>query len=707
MMSNIHTKYEHDLALVGSIYAYNQNKEAFGANVENFDDPNALRAYIVLVSYYQQLHEIPPDLLKLIAPEKFFQKLNEPGKLWSKEKEWCNYLVDAFEVMATATKCTDDSGFYNMCHSNLQTALRNEQSDIISVYLQILHRLDRVFTTEIPIELLKTIIESIHGSISDVRIQNEALILIEANIKKRHRLENNTMANEQLLNFMWQNLCSSRVAKHQCNICYTIVSQLIEVYLHECKVNESFEMQFLSAELWHFIRAAIESKEMVRRKQAIFMLQNILDTNEEEVMRADEYNGTWNDDLPSIWKNYFAVLESLLEIQCHLIISCLDQYLEGIVEHLPPFWYSIVFALVLRHHNNVIIHYGIEFILRHGISLQHNSHLMNGFYQALNNTYLHAEAKVSDRDLAKYFQESDMNHTLNIMLMISWQPIPLWTVVKSLVLYIQSTKGAGFQITLLLDFLKRSVRVIKNMPEVDDMTVSILQNITTTELTLEQILGLYDVIPREEILNAFKLPLDLRTFELSFIQLNQITIETKISYFQYAIPNVSDRSKFLDAFYEEKQTMIHYFPHFEFLLFDSLCQEKSINAALFVIKPRIYNLMKPQGNFTLDGVAFATTLLKFIVTKFTSDDSDVTTFDSINKVLDNIYEILRKKMCVDHSNMMKIHQIKSQLTLISMRLTKRSEIYPNKMAVLGVLSDAMIIEDETIDLVSGFRTTQV
>lgn len=698
MMSNIESTYEDYLSLAENVFVYNENKAKFGMEVESFD-PNALRTYIVLMSYFEQKQQsVPSDLLSLIAPDRFFHKLNESTKLLDGEKNLSKYLVDAFQVMATATKCIETEQFYENCHSALQMALKDEHVNVISVYFQILHRLDRMFNTETTIEILKSVIYAVHGPITDMKLLNEALLLIESNLVKRHNLAVKSPANEQLLNFMWHNLCSSRVSRHQCNICYTIVSQLINVYLNECQSNDTFCVQFLSGELWHFIRAAIESKEMIRRKQAIYILQNILETNEKEVMNTDEYNNDTSGDLQTIWKNYFAVLESLLEIQCHLILSCLDQFLDGIVKHLPPFWYSIVFALVLKHHNNVVIHYGIEFILRHGISLQHDSHLMNGFYQALNNTYLHSEAKISEPDLAKYFQNSDMNHTLDIMMMISWQPVPLWTVIKSIDFYIEHNQGNGFQIGLLLEFLKRSVRVIKNMPEVDDMTVRIVQNVGITKFTLEQVLGLYDVISRVEILDGYKQPLDLQRFEMNFIQLNQISFETKINYFQRAIPNIKEQSKLLDEFYEKNRTMINYFPHYEFLLFNNLCIEKPLKDALFVIKPRIYNLMKPHGTITLDALNFTASLLKFVVDKFGSVCNDTTTLDAINKTLSNFHDVIRKKAYVDHNPNI-LREIKEKLTSINMQLTKCNELYPKKLSVLGVLVDAMVLEDVEIELV--------
>lgn len=689
-------------AVIVNTFLYGQNKELFAKKVNSFD-LNALKTYIGLVtSFEKQKCETPNELLQLIVPDNLFQNLNEAKKLLQNENQLSKYLVDMFELLLVTNKCIDGETFYDCFLTHLRIALKQEQAEVISVYLQILHRLGGKSETEIPVEILKTIVEAIHGSISDnSKLLNEALLVIESNLQKRHQTHIQTPASEQLLNFMWHSLCSRGAPKHQCNVCYTIVAQLIKVYLKECQLNESFQEEFLSSELWHFIRAAIESKEMLRRKQAIYILQNILESNEKAVMNVNRCSEESDGDLGQIWKQYFAILESLLEIQCNLIISCLDQYLEEIVKYLPSFWYSIIFALVLKHHNNIVIHYGIDFILSHRIPFQHDNDLIDGLYLALNNTYLHSEAKISEQNLAKYFQDSDMNHTLNIMMLISWHAVPLWTMVKSLDVYVQLNQGMGFQTVLLLEFLKRSVRVIKNMPEVGDMVVSILRNIGINNLTLEQMLGLYEVIGRSEILDGYHKPLDMQKFG-TFIQLNQLSIETKITYFEHAIPDVKEQSKFLVEFFEKNRTRITYFPHYEFLLLNTLCTEKQLYVALLETTPRIYSLMRPQGAYTLDGLEFAASLLKFVVNKFINDSSDAVTFDSVNKILHNFYEVIRKKLYTDYENSVKLQQIKEQLTMISIKMIKCTELYPHKMAVLGILSDAMKLDVETIDLVRKF-----
>lgn len=159
-------------------------------------------------------------------------------------------------------------------------------------------------------------------------------------------------------------------------------------------------------------------------------------------------------DLAKFWETFFIILESLLRIHCNpsyeLVISHLNQYLDGILKNLPPFRYSILLIQVLEHHNCIIIHYGITFILEHRISLKHDDILMKNFYEAFNTTYLHAndskftKLKIDGQKLVEYFQRSDsfdLNCSLKMIKMINWHSVPLWVIFKSIAMCMQSMQS--------------------------------------------------------------------------------------------------------------------------------------------------------------------------------------------------------------------------------------------------------------------------
>lgn len=735
-MSDINMECKADLVgLLANVFLYQENLESFASKVKRFDI-DALKAYYGLALYHkqhQQQTDAPVGLKKVLEPRTFFVHLNDVQRMPVADNQLCKYLNDAFEVMVSITRCLDKNdgvAFYAEYLSFLESALQTERTDIISVYFQILHRLDHAFDTEIPVAILKAIIEAVHGPFSgNAKLLNEALLLIESNIQKRHTTKS-TAATGQILTFIWHNLCLRQGPIQQCDVCYTIVAQLIKVFLDECHLNETFSMDFLSNKLWHFIRDAIESKELLRRKQANYILQHILDSKQSAVMmkssggsgdglangNADgELNNNTQQlntqqqhqqqqqepstDLVQIWKNFFTVLDSLMEIQCHLVISCLEQYLDVIVKHLPTFWSSILFVLVLKHHNNIVIHYGITFVLRHQISLQHDDILMSSFYGALNNTYLHSEAKIDEQQLAEYFTRTDMNRTLNIMKFIDWHAVPLWTIFKSIDIYVQLNHGQGFQTALLLEFLKCSMPILKSLPQTQEMAVSILRNVGIGQLSLSQTLVLYHLIGRQEILDDFKQPLDVNNFEM-LLQMDGISLESKIEYFEHAIPNVHEQSKFLVDFYDNKRAIATQYPHYEFLLMNALYAEKSFCSALLVTAPSIYNLMKPNGShYTLDGLNFATSLLKFIVSKFMGDNTEYFAFEGINKIVSNVFEVLRQQLYAERKDPRKEEQIRDHMTVINMKLTKCTRLYHINMAVLGPLTNAVLLEEDSVDLV--------
>lgn len=261
-------------AIIGHVIAlHTQNMPTFGESVNRLEK-NAMKTYIGLIAYFEKQKSEEANvqqrkLQQLITPDRIFQNLNEADQSLKDDEELSEYLVDLFEVyITTNNKCCsiEMEEFYSCAHKYLRSTLGSEKTEVITVYLEILHRINRI--DEIPIEILKTIVEAIHGSFNNnAKLLTEALLLIESSLEKRRKSQMQSSASEHLLNFIWHDFCSREASKHQCNGCYTIIAQLIKIYLGECQRNELFRVQFLSSKLWHFIRAGIISKEMLRHEQ--------------------------------------------------------------------------------------------------------------------------------------------------------------------------------------------------------------------------------------------------------------------------------------------------------------------------------------------------------------------------------------------------------------------------------------------------------
>lgn len=713
MQSNVRLKYRDDLQLIKSIYEYQKDIKLFTSKVESFDG-NAIKAYLLLLMHFsQESLELPTDL-SILTPERLFTKLNESKEILENAKHFDKYLVDLIEILVEINKCDEEKAFYDICAANVIDALNKDNLSAFSVYIQMLHRLDAVLENGIPDQMLTKVIDaahSIHRTNDQLEIVfTEAVLLIDSSLRKRH--SQNAQTTTQLLSYIWNELCPSNIMKHQCDNCYAINSQLIETYLNECKLNEEFCQKFLTFDLWSFIRVAIESKvegeSIKRRKQALFMLQKILEIDSiKEIQEATSHhipNDAESTEVvksEEIWSNYFTVLETLLEVQFKLIITCLDKYLDSIVKYIPHYWSSIIFMQMLQHHNNYIIYLGVDFITKNAISLENDTNLMLVFYSALNNTYLYAEVKFSDANLANYLKAADVNHVLKIFMKINWQAVPLWTIMKSMNMLIESTQGDGIQLPLLFNYLKSSISQIKHMPQVDEFLISILRNVGFERFNIEQLLTLYELIPRSEIISGCSAVLDFQKFEQEFIQIQHIPPSTKIAYFQHVIPNVKDQLKFLDGFYENNKNKIQYYSDYEYLLFDSMCKDnKSFYSALLVLKPRMYNLMKPQGIVTIDSLCFAVSLLSFIVNKYLDENNEgFTTYDSIKKIAYNFYELAIEQN-YDRSNSKKVELMERNLKSIDSKLAQCTELYPHKMEILAILHDTALIENQELNLVS-------
>lgn len=708
MLANIKKRHTADLLLVENIYDYHKNLAGFTSRVESLDR-HAMRAYVILLIHYsEELLEIPSDL-HIFTPEKLFECLIGGKHLLENDRILCTYIVDLVEILVQINDMHENSVFYSTCTAYLDVALENGDLHVVSVFLQIFHRLDQVLSTGLPEEILLKIVEVAHNTQrSTEQIEaffTEGLLLLDSSLHKQHNQKNGKAGN--VLRFIWNDLCPSNIMKHQCDNCYTIISQLIDAYLVECTANEEFRCAFLTQELWSFIRVAIESKTLKSRKQAIFMLQNILQTDSLEEIKAITTIPRYTDDqqpfevnYSDIWSHYFVILETLLEVQFKLIVSCLNEYLESIVKYIPPFWCNILFTQILQHHNNYIIHVGIEFILRHSISLQHDGNLMMVLFTALNNTYLYTEVDFNVDEVAKYLQTMDLNTVLEIMGKINWQSVPVWTLTQTLAKLFKITHGEGVNSSLLFNFLKCSLAQIKTMPSATELISDILNEMkaSSTRFTLDNLMVLYEATKSDDIVKHADECLNYNTFENNFIQLDNVSIRTKIVFFQQMIPDVKDQLQFLDGFYEKNKSKIRFYPDYEFLLFNSICAQKTLYSAMLVLKPRLYNLLKVDGAITVDSLHLVVSLLAFIVDKhLRGDNKNITTYESIKKITYNFYDTFREKVFTGKDSK-KTEAIHTKLIIIDSKLSACNAFYPNSMEVLGILHDAALIEKHVIEL---------
>lgn len=706
MFANIKQRHDNDLKLVETVYEYHKNAGNFAHRVRSFDR-NAIRAYIILLTHFsEELLELPADL-RIFTPQSFFSCLMESKKLLENDKVLSTYAVDVMEILVQVREMPDDAGFIGACLGYLDAAVESSDMHIVSVLFQIFHRLDQVLSTGLPLELLTRVVEVAHNTQrtndKTEAFFTEALLLLDNSLHKQHNQKVGKSA--RVLAYIWVDLCPSNIMKHQCDNCYSIVSHLIDVYLSECKTNEKFSKAFLTEELWSFIRVAIESKTMKSRKQAIFMLQHVLKANSLPEVKAitripryaDEQQST-DTNYTDIWSQYFVILETLLDVQFKLIVQCLDEYLESIVEHIPQFWCSILFTQILQHHNNFIIHQGIEFIMRHSIPLRHDTNLMMVFFNALNNTYLYTEVEFSVQNMVKYLLTMNMNSVLEILAKINWLQVPVWMATDTIATVLEQSHAGEVLPSILFRYLKRALPIIKSMPQASTFFARILNTLKgDAQLPLDNIMYIYEAIPSAEIVAYANNVLDHRTFEDNFIQLSDVSVPTKIVFFRHLIPDVKEQLHFLDGFYEKNKCKILYYPDYEYLLFDSICASKSFYSALLVIKPRLYNLMKVNNVVTIDSLHLAVSLLTFIVSKYLRGEN-FSTYESIKKIAYNFHETFREKTFTGNDPK-KFESVYTQLVTIDSILSSSKALYPNSMEVLGILHDAALIDTHTLILV--------
>lgn len=719
MLIDIKENYGSEIQLLTNIFEWISDRKIFITKVNNLQE-DALMAYTVLLAYKCSKSENENTNDLLFNYEDIFEIINNNLELLCQQTKLRNYMLDIFGLTYSLSKCDANHEFQEKCDKYFMEALASQNENAIDMCLQVGACFNAITKTGFTINVEKSIVDILHGKVTNEKLFAKTLLLIEANVKKGQ--DSQKLLSIHCLESIWSTLC-----KHQCDRCYTTIAHLITFYIHECHNDLQFSRNFLNDSLWLFIRNGIESSELLRRKQSIYILKNVLEfaTNHELFNNFAHKNFMVNnqinslDEIRNTWKTYFIVLENLVDIQSHLILSSLEQYLCDIVKYLPDFWYSAIFVIVLKHHNSQVIQYGIEFILN-GQQHFERTDLQAIFYMALNNVFLYAKDKTFPADSLVDYIGKKLSSELDLLSKIEWKAVPAWILLKSIDSYLSNEAKKNecevikFIVPKLFVFIGACIKVCKSQEvlNVNKFIVNIIQSIGFEYFTLEQLLILYDKTHCDEIISGIQNPLTIEIYEKNFIQLRDVTRETKVKYFIYArLPNGMEKIKFLDDFYATNEWRMNEFPDYEFLLFHCLYLTESLYSALQIFKPRLYNLSTKNSEMTVDTLLFAVTVLQFIVNGYLdikngeNDENGNRMFcilTMIKDVSNNFQEAYRSKLYLG-KDVIKETLISNRITAIIAKLAMCAELYPNRMVVLAILSDAILFDEYELDLVSVYK----
>lgn len=707
-LDDVKTRNHADHELVANILDWFESRTTFISNLKRLHE-HTLRAYAMMLGYFRSKNEVNDDIL-VFTSNDLARIIYGNADVLVTQANTLSHLIDIIEIQIQIDKSDE---FVEKCGKHLIEAVHSQKENAVDVHLQVTERLNASLPNGIPLALQKAVIESLHGQWLNEKVFAEALILIDGALKRYKDADEyyteDATANNECVKLIWSKLCGHN---HQCDKCYTILAQLIGSFMSCCRTNAEFANEFLSDQLWTMLRRGMVSTELFMRKRSNCVLRAVLQLANDRSEYSKFFVGNQSTNFTSeyftsVWDSFFNVLDTLLDIQGHLIVSTLERYLGDIVKLLPARWYSIIFSLLFTHTVISVVRYGIAFVFDHKIQFDKEDDVNESLHNALNTTALYAEeSSVFVEKMSEYITNNNRNRELELIAKIDWKSVPGWVMLKSLAIsFNRNPPDHGVNVSALMSFIEAFIQTKKHkeMAGINEMIVDIVHSVGSNRIPLVQMLILYEHTQCVELLGEIAQPLAMDTFEVVLIPSTKISPATKVEYFNFALTDAREQSNFLDEFYERKQGdhSVTGYSDCEYILFACMCNEEGLSNALQVFKSRLFDLIPRKDDVTFDALRFGIELLCFIVTRYLPiADGNAEIYKCIQDTFNSFHDIVRNRMYSGRtaSNEAMLYQ---RVHVICAKLVMCSELHPVRIDVLAILTNAILIEDYDLDLVSA------
>lgn len=698
-LNDVQTKFHAEFGLVANIFNWFESRTTFIKNLKHLEE-DTLRTYAILLGYFWSKKKISDDILVFTCND-LVKIVDGSADVLATMPNATSYLMDIIDIQLQIGKCDD---FIEKCEKNLIEAVRTQNENAVEVYFRIAARLNASLPNGMPIAMQKAAIKSMHGKWSNQKLFAEALLLIDGALKKQES------ATSDCAQFIWRELCVRR--DHQCDQCYAILAQFIDCFLSVCRTNAEFKNEFLSTELWTVLRRGLMSAEVLKRKQSNYVLRAVLQfvngRNEfRGVFMVHQAEGNAEEHFNNVWETNFIVLETLLDIQGHLIVSVLERYLGDIVKWLPVHWYSIIFAMLFSHSVTSVKQFAISFAFEKQIYFEKESDVNETFHLALNDMALYAEESTAFVEkMSKYINSHNLNQELETFAKINWKSVPGWIMLNSLAVSLKRNPPVHrINVLAVMAFIETFIQTKKNkeLADVNERILDIVHAIGSNRFSLIQLLSLYEQTQCAQILKEIVQPLTIDAFELQLIPSTKISPSTKVEYFNFALSDAKGQSDFLDQFYETKRddNSVTGYSDCEFILFASMCNEEGLLNALQLFKCRLFDLIPRKDNVTVDALLFGIDLMCFIVTRYLPmANANAAIYKCVHDTFNIYHEIIRNRMYSGRTASTEA-TLSERVDLICAKLAMCSELHPKRMDVLAILTNAIVIDDYDLDLVGA------
>lgn len=567
---------ENEINSVKCALEWMNNRLLFIEKVRKFDI-NALRAHICLLIAYGNERKIGENVTilncdDLLRSIKFIENSVIPSST-------IIYIIDILHIYAHYGLWTENN--WQTLEAITITALNEQKELSIELLLRLHSRLNGI--EKISPICLNALINYVHNIDVNNKLSIEILILLEQITKI------NQEKSVEIVSIIHDQITKCLKSKQLCDNCLTMLSYFIEHFLQNSVII------FLNELLQEGTTSAI----IAHRKQSNYILKKLLKTAIEKNDLKSFINPVINqqneiDEIENVWETYFVVLESLIEIQSHLITSTLNQYIDKICKFIPLYWTKSIFILVLQQNSISAVKYGIKYLIDNNIKIIDELKLSNCFFNALNVTALYIDDDYGFYDKLGKFLCDNLRIKTNLISNIQWKKIPAYILLKSW----QNALNANDMKPLdhdAVNFITNCTKILSiNLNEIidlDEMIANALSMIDVQQIDIVKLLEIYEILPTKKILKII-------VKNLSFIELTTIILTTtitpsiKVNYLTETNPNYDDLLDKMDIIFDERNDLLAPY-HFDYyyIIFDIMLRTQTLFEAVNLFKLRSYTIL--------------------------------------------------------------------------------------------------------------------
>lgn len=567
---------ESEIDSVKGVLEWINNRESFVSKVRKFES-GAMRAHIGLLVAHGERGTLSDDLV-VFNCEHLLRAIKYIEASPITESSLVVFILDILHVYAHFGVWKEND--WQALEAMSISALHEQKEVPIEICLRLYSKLCGI--VKISERFLAALVDFAHKVDPNSKLSIESLIVLEKIVQDSPEKSAETAT-------VIQNLivkCSN--SKTVCDNCLAISAHFIDHLLRNSATD------FLTG----FLQQGIISSVIGHRKKATYILKKFvkhsLEQNKVEglVNVGAKYDSV--EEVESVWETFFMALESLIEIQAHLITSTLSQYLEQIVEFIPLCWVKSIFVLTLHQNSISVVKYVINFLFESKINFDGEPKLGNSFFSALNVTGLYVEDEYGFGEKLGAFLADNLRAKTSFIAAIQWKKVPGFVLLSAWLRAMKQSSSRPSEMDAV-SFIASCTKVLaSSSDEITDLAEIISEALRLADakrIDIVKLLEVYELLPSQNILSAISKQLTPAEFA-TIILTATIPAHIKADYLRATYPDGEHVLGLLDYLFEEQGALFGpYHFDFNYVVFDTTLRDKSLFETVSLFKLRSYSIL--------------------------------------------------------------------------------------------------------------------